>query len=111
MSEKTLSLLMSCHADFDTSTLHLQLVDVATGIRVEYRDGSFLLHISVDADTAIVRCLVRHVASGDEAHIQSGMNILAFIRAHIIETPFDVQPDGRLSLGEEERSDRQGSGG
>lgn len=111
MSEQTLSLLLSCHADSDISTLHVQLVEVDTGAVVAYRDGSFLLHVSIDTDTAIVRCLVRHIASGDEAHVQSGLNIMAFIQVHLIAIPMSRQLDERSSATQKEQAENDGEDG
>lgn len=105
MSKEALSLLMVCRADPKAQTIHLQIVDVDTGETVVCRDGSFLLRVTVDTNASAVRCLVRHTASGDEIHLQSGLNLLTFIQAHFLgtrtserltsvgETPPDIQGD------------------
>lgn len=86
MSEEILSVLMQCRADAVTHTLHVQIVNVDTGEAVSCSDSAFLLRMTVDRQLATVRCLIRHIASGDEAHVQSGLNILAFMRMHLLNS-------------------------
>ncbi len=84
MSEETLSVLMQCRVDAVTRVLHIQMVNVDTGEVVSCSDSSFLLRVTVDTQLATVRCLVRHIGSGDEAHVQSGLNMLGFMQAHLL---------------------------
>lgn len=102
-----LSLLMSCRTAPDTQTIQLELTNVDTGASVACSDASFLLRVTIDTNMSIVRCLLRHIASGDEVHIQSSLNILAFMQAHLLR----VQPDDdeHVFLEQKAPSDTQGN--
>ena len=69
MSE-ILSLLVACRHDLPTETMQLQIVRVDTGKEVHFKEGSFLLRISTGQNGLVLRCLIRHIASGREAYVQ-----------------------------------------
>ncbi len=85
MSIESFSFLMWCHHDPQLDTIHLRVVSVSTGEDIQFKKGSFLLRVTVDTDTSIVRCLIRHIASGNEAHVQGGPNLRAFIKANLLK--------------------------
>lgn len=91
MSEESFSVLMQCRADALTRALHVQIVHVDTGEVVQCSDSSFLLRMTVDTQLAMVRCLIRHIASGDEAYVQSGLTIVGFVHAHLLDKKVDEQ--------------------
>jgi hypothetical protein len=66
--------------DAQTDIFRVQVVDVDTGKDVLFRDSSFLLRVFVDESTSVPRCFLRHISSGREVYIQSGPNLLAFIK-------------------------------
>ena len=103
MSEEILSVLMQCRADAVTHALHVQIVNADTGEAVSCSDSSFLLRMTVDRQLATVRCLIRHIASGDEAHVQSGLNVLAFMRTHLL----DNQDDEQSSVKKDDKTDKE----
>ncbi len=86
MGNEELSIIIWCWHDVQTGIIQLRLVSVDTGEEVPVKDGSFLLRISKDANTSVVRCFIRHIASGREAHIQSGPNLQAFIKYCLLKS-------------------------
>jgi hypothetical protein len=66
--------------DVQTGALQVQVVHVDTGKDVLFRDSSFLLRVFVDEGTSVPRCFLRHVSSGREVYLQSGSNLLLFIK-------------------------------
>jgi hypothetical protein len=84
MSE-ILSLYVQCRHDLPTETMQLQIVSVDTGKEVHLKEGSFLLRISTAQNGSVLRCFIRHIASGREAYIQSGPNVRAFIKACLLQ--------------------------
>lgn len=84
MSDETDSILVWYRNYPQKDAIQLRVVRVSTGEEFHFADGNFLLRVSVDVDTSVVRCLVRHIASGDEAHVQSGPSLLAFVQTHLI---------------------------
>ena len=98
MSE-ILSLLVQCRHDLPTETMQLQIVNVDTGKEVHLKEGSFLLRISTAQKGSVLRCFIRHIASGREAYVQSGPNLRAFVKACLlndetIEPPAPNTQDG-----------------
>jgi hypothetical protein len=89
MSNETISILVWCRHDSQTDTIHLRLVHVDTAEEVRLKEGSFLLRISRDKGSSIERCLIRHIASGREAYVQSGRRLRAFVEACLLE---DTEP-------------------
>jgi hypothetical protein len=87
MSSETFSVIAWFWHDRLTNATQLKVVRVDTSEEVHLSDGSFLLRISRDENTSVVRCLIRHLASGREAYIQSGEGIRAFIEASLLKIP------------------------
>jgi len=79
------SIIIRCWLDPQTNVRLLRTVNVATGKEVQMKDASFLLRISIDAQTSIIRCYIRHIASGNEAYVQGGPKLQAFIKSHLLK--------------------------
>ncbi len=58
----------------------LRVVHVDANEVIHIKDGKFLLRVSVDTATSLVRCMIRHTSSGREAYIQGGLNLPAFVK-------------------------------
>jgi len=84
MSSETFSAILWCWHDLPTGAFQLRAVHVDTTEEIHLNDGSFLLRISVDADASVLRCLIRHIASGREAYVQGGPNLLTFVKACLL---------------------------
>ena len=85
MSSESFSILVRCHNDPQTGVVQLQVVSVSTGEDIRFKDAVFLLRISIDTGTSIVRCLIRHIASGNEAFVQGGPALQRFIKANLLK--------------------------
>jgi hypothetical protein len=85
MSSETFSILVWCWRDSQTNTTQLRLVHVDTAEEVRLKEGNFLLRISRDDGSSIERCLIRHLASGQEAFVQSGPQLRAFVKACLLD--------------------------
>ena len=85
MSSEVFSFIVFCSYNQMTDSTRVRVVSVSTGKDVPLSDGSFLLRISVDEDASILRCFIRHIASGREAYIQSGPNLRAFIQSCVLD--------------------------
>ena len=87
MSSKTFSLIVRGWYDIQTDTTQVQVVRADTTEKVRLLNGSFLLRISVGTRlgehgeaVSIIRCFIRHLATGREAHVQGGGNLHTFIK-------------------------------
>lgn len=80
MTSEGFSFIVFCSYDSPTDSTRVRVVSVSTGKDVPLNDGSFLLRISVDEDASVLRCFIRHAASGREAYVQGGPNLRAFIK-------------------------------
>ena len=80
MENEELSVIVWCWPDLQTNTTRLRVVNVATGEEVHLNSGSFLLRISIDAKASVMRCYIRHNASGREAYVQVGAKLRAFVK-------------------------------
>jgi len=86
LSSETISILVWCWHDLQTDVTQLRVKRVDTGEDVHLNEGSFLLRISRDESSSVERCLIRHIASGREAYIQSGPPLRAFVKACLLDT-------------------------
>ena len=84
MSSENLSIIVWCWYDLPTDVIQVRMVRVDTGKDVRVQDGNFLLRISIDERTSIVRCSIRHIASGREAYMQGGPNLRTFVQACLL---------------------------
>ena len=80
MGNEEYSIIIWCWHDLRADATQLRLVRVDTKDEVPLRDGSFLLRISIDDRTSVVRCHIRHTTSGREAYIQGGPKLRTFIK-------------------------------
>src|SRR6266571_5757147 len=84
MDKEDFSIIIWCWSDPQANITQLRLVHVDTSEDVLLKDGSFLLRISIDANTSVVRCFIRHIASGSEAYMQGGPKLRTFIKACLL---------------------------
>ena len=87
MKSEMLSYLVRCWHDVQADATCLQVTQVDTGEEVHLNDGTFLLRIFTDANASTLRCLIRHLASGREAYIQSGRVMQSFVQACLVAQP------------------------
>lgn len=85
MSTETFSAILWCWRDLQTDAFQLRVVRVDTGEEVRLNDGSFLLRVSMDTDASVLRCFVRHMASGREVYVQSGLGLREFVKACLLK--------------------------
>ena len=83
-SEVFFSILVWCKPDLQSETTQLHVVRVDTGKAVNFSESSFLLRIWLEENGAVLRCFIRHIASGREAYIQSGSSLRAFVKACLL---------------------------
>jgi len=83
-SEASFSILLECRPDLQNETTQLRVVRVDTGKAVNFSESSFLLRISLEENGTILRCFIRHIASGRETYIQSSSNLHAFVKACLL---------------------------
>jgi hypothetical protein len=84
MSSKNLSIIVWCWYDLPTDEIQVRIVRVDTGEIVRVKDGNFLIRFSIDEKTSIVRCSIRHIASGQEAYMQGGPNLRTFVQTCLL---------------------------
>jgi hypothetical protein len=80
MGNEEFSIIIWCRHDPQTDLTQIRLVHVDSGEEVLPKDGAFLVRISTDAKTSVVRCFIRHIASGREAYVQGGPKLRAFVK-------------------------------
>jgi len=79
-SEASFSILLECRPDLQNETTQLRVVRVDTGKAVLFSESSFLLRISLEEKGTILRCFIRHIASGREAYVQGGPNLRVLVK-------------------------------
>lgn len=94
MENEEISVIAWYWHDLQTNLNRLRLVEVVTNEEIYLRDGSFLLRILSTENGALIRCHVRHIASGREAYLQGGANLGAFVNDCLLKSG---QPTGNLS--------------
>lgn len=85
MNNEDISILVRCQYDAQTDIAQLQIVRVETVEQIRLRNGYFLLRIRIDDTTQTLRCLVRHIPSGEEGYVQSGPNIRNFLKTYLLD--------------------------
>ena len=81
-----LSILISCWYDQQANSMRMRVVDVSTGQEVHLKDGTFLLRISSDAKSLVERCMIRHLASGNEAYIQGSSHLRKLVTDCLLDS-------------------------
>jgi hypothetical protein len=84
VSKQELSLMLRFQHDATLDATLLQVIRVDGGEAVPLKDGHFLLRITIH-EKGTIRCLVRHLASGREVHLQSGARFVAFIQDCLLD--------------------------
>lgn len=84
MSSQKLSFIVWCWHDVQDRSTRLRVVQVDTAKEVALRDSSFLIRISIDEESLVERCLIRHLPTGRETYIQSGPGLRAFVDSCLI---------------------------
>jgi hypothetical protein len=79
------SLLVRCQRDNTSDATLLQVVRVDNAEVVPLKEGHFLLRITSYEKGTVVRCLIRHLSSGHEVHIQSGARFISFIQDFLFD--------------------------
>ena len=82
--EASFSILLWCQPDLQNETTVLRVVRVDTGKAVNLSDSSFLLRVWLEENGTVLRCFIRHIASGREAYIQSSSNLYDFVKACLL---------------------------
>jgi hypothetical protein len=83
-SDTSFSILLWCKPDLQNETTVLRVVRVDTGKAVNFSESSFVLRLWLEENGTTVRCLIRHIASGREAYVQSSSNLYAFVKACLL---------------------------
>ncbi|HSH80490.1 MAG TPA: hypothetical protein VLA19_18330 [Herpetosiphonaceae bacterium] len=86
---ESVSFIVEVWRDLQDRGVRLRVWRVDGGQEVQLADASFLVRVTVDAERTVHRCLIRHPASGREAHVQAGRQLGAFIKACLLE---DAEP-------------------
>ena len=85
MRNDDFSVIVRCWYDPQTDATRLQVVRVDTNEEVRLSDSSFLLRISLGERGSVLRCFIRHLASGREAYVQGGSGLRAFVKACLLK--------------------------
>src|SRR5438132_72179 len=85
MDNEEFSIIIWCRHDLQTNTTQLRGVRVDTNEEVRFSDSCFLLRTSIDMNGTVLRCYIRHMASGSEAYLQSAPKLIAFIQSYLLE--------------------------
>jgi hypothetical protein len=93
MSSKTFAVIVRCWYNRHADATQLQVVRVDTAEEAHLNDSNFLLRISIDEAASVVRCFIRHLTSGREAHVQGGASLQAFIKDCLLKGSEPDVPD------------------
>ncbi len=94
MDNEEKSLIAWYWRDRQTNLNQLRLVEVAMNEEIHLNDGTFLLRILPTENDTVIRCYVRHLASGRESYLQGGANLRAFVHDCLLS---DGETDSALS--------------
>jgi hypothetical protein len=99
MSVETLSFTLRCWRESESDASLLQVSEVDGGQMVVLAGGSFIVRVGWDRAGAVTRCVIRHPASGREAHVQGGPDLHAFARECLLneaetEGPHPTEQEG-----------------
>ena len=83
MGNRTISVLVRLWYDRETDTTQLQILRTDNAEKVHTSDISLHLRIWVEKEK-VVRCSIRHIASGREAYLQGGPRLLAFVNDFLL---------------------------
>ncbi len=94
LSSETFSILVRYWHDGQTDATLLRVVRTDTGEEIRLDDGSLLLRVITQPDSPKARYLVRHVKTGREVYLQSGLYLQNFVLDCLLvkDTPPD-SPD------------------
>lgn len=81
MKDDTFSVIVGCWSANPADAMQVRVVRVDTGEEIRFKDGNFLLRVTLEAETSIMRCQLRHLTIDREAHLQSGPGMLEFINS------------------------------
>jgi hypothetical protein len=84
MSSQTFSFLVWCWRKKQTGTTQLRVMSVDTAQELPLSDSCLLLRITVDEETLVERCLIRHLNSGRETYIQGGSGLRTFVQTCLV---------------------------
>lgn len=93
MARENFAFQVRCWRSAPTEHTMMQVIDVATGQEVPFEGGNFILQVVLDNEPANMRCKVRHLESGQEIFLQSGLLLPDFIKACLLSKPSQSQPD------------------
>lgn len=94
MSEEIFSVLVWFWNDLQTRETMVRVQRVDSGEPIRLKDGSFLLRAYTDADVEVIRCLIRHLGSGHEAHIQGGATLENLLLSSLLDTDGSAKSPG-----------------
>ena len=86
MSKEIFSVLVWFWNDLETHETMVRVQRVDSGEPIQLKDGSFLLRAYTDADVEVIRCLIRHLSSEREVHIQGGAMLESFLLSSLLDT-------------------------
>ncbi|HZT98870.1 MAG TPA: hypothetical protein VFA10_04380 [Ktedonobacteraceae bacterium] len=98
MSDTAYSLLIRYFYDPEMKAMQMQVIQTDTAEPVSLGNNSFLMRFLVDQETLVVRCQVRHIASGREAYVQGGPSLWSFIKACLLNRD---EPQQQATVGED----------
>lgn len=84
VSSQNFSFIVWCWHDVQSGATRLRVVQVDTAKEVALSDSSFLFRVSIDDETLVERCLIRHLPSGRETYIQGGSGLRTFVKSCLI---------------------------
>ena len=89
MTKNLFSMIVICRHELQTNTTRLHVVRTDTAEEVSLDSSSFLVRISMDDETDVERCFIRHIASGREVYVQSGPGLRTFITSCLLADTSD----------------------
>ncbi len=87
MATETFSLIVRCWRDPPDGTTRLQVLGIDSTEEILLSESNFLLRITLDDESQIARCQIRHLPSGRETFIQGGAGLRAFVEVCLLEEP------------------------
>jgi hypothetical protein len=82
---QTVSFTVQSWYDPHAGGMCMRVVRVDNKEEVDLRETSLLVRVTIDEVHRVHRCLIRHLASGREAHLQGGQGLAAFVKACMLD--------------------------
>ncbi len=86
MESEPVSLIIRLWQETTCDSMSIKVTSLDTETQVPLREGVFLLYLVADEERLVHRCIIRHLASGQETHLHGSARLVEFITGCLLES-------------------------